>query len=744
MTEAAEPLSQALRRANALQDVGNLHEAEQLYKYVLRTEPDHFEALHMLGLIEHQRGHHAEAVRLLGHAVAIKPDSCEAHYNHGYILAVLNQYQEALESYDHALAIEPAYPSALYNRGNVLAALNRPQDALTSYDRALTANPHYAEAHNNRGNILCTLNRPAEALASFDRAVSINPMHVPALYNRGNILIALNQPEEALRDFDQAIAVQPDFAEAHNNRGNVLAMLNHQQAALASFDRAIAIRPNYADALYNRSVALQKMNRWQESIENSKRTLAIKPDHPEARFALCMSELPILYLDEKEIRERRAAYRRRLLEFCDHINASGHLDYLAKGVGSNQPFYLAYQGYNDRDLQTVYGSLVCRIMARHYPTAVLTLPPTTAEPVRVGIVSGFFCDHTVWKMFIKGWTTQLDRRRFRIFGYHTGLKSDDQTKAALAACDRFVQGPRSADQWRETILADAPHVLIYPEIGMDATSAKLAAQRLAPVQCSSWGHPETSGLPTIDYFLSSDLMEPPNAQSHYSEKLVRLPNLSVYYEPLGVPPVSINRSELGLRSAATVYWCGQSLFKYLPQFDQIFPRIAREIPDSQFAFIQHTTPQITEIYCKRLERAFKAHGLDSREHCVFLPGLDLSRFVAVFGQCEAGLDSIGWSGGNTTLESLAHDLPIVTMPGPLMRGRHTCAILNIANVTETVVQTIDDYISVAVRLARDLPWRMAVKKQIAVGKHRVYRDALPILALEEFLESVARRKNTTT
>ena len=118
---------------------------------------------------------------------------------------------------------------------------------------------------------------------------------------------------------------------------------------------------------------------------------------------------------------------------------------------------------------------------------------------------------------------------------------------------------------------------------MDPVSCQLAAQRLAPVECNSWGHPDTSGFPTLDYFLSSELMEPPDAQDHYTEQLVRLANLSVYYEPLDVEPVSVSRADLGLRSTETVFWCGQSLFKYPPQFDHLFPRIAGEVGDCQFA-----------------------------------------------------------------------------------------------------------------------------------------------------------------
>ena len=361
--------------------------------------------------------------------------------------------------------------------------------------------------------------------------------------------------------------------------------------------------------------------------------------------------------------------------------------------------------------------------------------------MRVGIVSGFFRQHSNWKVPIKGWLSQLDRRHFRIFGYHTGLPQDAETKAAAALCDRFVQGPQPIEGWRAEIVADAPHVLIYPEIGMDTVATILAAQRLAPVQCNSWGHPDTSGFPTLDYYLSSDLMEPRMARTITLNSWSGCPisrsimNRSMYNRP------SIARQDLGLRSTAIVYWCGQSLYKYLPQFDEVFPRIAQAVGDCQFAFIQyHKGPRLTELFRRRLDRAFNTFGLKADDHCVFLPRLDQREYVAATGQCDVFLDSINWSGGNSTFESLLHDLPVVTMPGPFMRGRHSMAILRMMGVTETIAATIDDYVSIAVRLAQDVPWRMAVRAKISASKHYVYFDRACIGGLEHFLNDAVRGK----
>jgi len=334
----------------------------------------------------------------------------------------------------------------------------------------------------------------------------------------------------------------------------------------------------------------------------------------------------------------------------------------------------------------------------------------------------------------------LNRDRFRVFGYHTGTERDDETEVAEALCDRFVQGPLSLGKWRRAIADDAPHVLLFPEIGMDQVSAQLAAQRLAAVQCSSWGHPVTSGFPTIDYFLSSDLMEPSGAELHYSEQLVRLPNLSIHYEPVDLPAIEIDRSELRLRHDAVVFWCAQSLPKYLPQFDEVFARIASNVKNSQFVFIEFAAGQsVTDLFRARLSRAFGSVGLDASRHCVFLPRLAPERFAAAIGQCDVVLDSIGWSGCNSILESLAHNLPVVAFEGEFMRGRHAVAILNMMDIRDTIARTIDDFISIASRLGRDDSWRKEIGSRMFNNKNRVYGDLRCIAGLEAFLEQAVRQ-----
>jgi predicted O-linked N-acetylglucosamine transferase (SPINDLY family) len=308
-----------------------------------------------------------------------------------------------------------------------------------------------------------------------------------------------------------------------------------------------------------------------------------------------------------------------------------------------------------------------------------------------------------------------------------------------------VSGLPSAALWRDAITGAAPHVLLYPEVGMDPIAGRLAAMRLAPLQCVAWGQPETTGMPTVDYFLSSALMEPPDGDAYYTERLVRLPNLGLCYVPdvSGlVTPASSDPPEISLappRPEAPVFWSGQALYKYLPQYDAIFPRIAAELGACRFVFIAFAKSQaVTDAFRDRLWAAFAAAGLDAAHYVVILPPMSQCDYLGAVGRADVILDTIGWSGGKSTLDCLAVDPAIVTLPGPFMRSRHTAAILRRIGCEATIAGSVDEYVSIAVRLALDPVWRAAVRQAVAGAKHQAFNDLAYMRALETFLaEAVA-------
>jgi tetratricopeptide (TPR) repeat protein len=309
-------LTSALSQALALHQTGRFAEAEKNYLQILKAQPNHFDSLHLLGVIYHQRGNHAEAVRQIDVALKRNPNAASALSNRGNALQELKQFDEALASYDKAIALKPDYAEVFNNRGNALKKLKRLDEALASYDHALALRPDYADALNDRGAILQELKRLDEALASYDRALAVRPDYTEALCNRGVVLRELKRRDEALASYDQALALRPDYAEALNNRGNCLKEMNRFDEALESCDRALAVRSDYADALNNRGNILNELKRFDEALASCDRALIVRPDYAEA-----LSNRGIALQELNRVDEALASYDRALALKPDYAEA---------------------------------------------------------------------------------------------------------------------------------------------------------------------------------------------------------------------------------------------------------------------------------------------------------------------------------------------------------------------------------------------------------------------------------------
>ncbi len=730
------------RKALAACHKGHFAEAEAICRIILAATPASADAWRMIGILHDTKEQPGLAIRHLKRAWRIDPASARVHDGLGNAYAGLDRFLSATEHFRRALAIDPGAAATYTNFGNCRKRDGDPSGAVEFYVRALRADASIPGVHYNLANVLYEAGLMKSAEYFYQCALQSAPNAAEIHYNLGNVLYAVCRTAEALAAYRTAVSLQWDFAEAYNNIGNILHDQNRLEEAASYFKKALCLKPALINAHHNLGSLLLARNRPDEAHTRFRRSTLLAPSDLSAHFLMCLSRLPIVYTNEEEINRRRQAYagdlERLRTVIDDAVNSGGAPLDGGTNAGANQPFFLPYQGRDDRPLQETYGLLAARVATRAFPR--YGMPSAIGERVRVGIVSGFFHSHTVWHLLISGWLSQLDRDRFEIIGYHTGGLSDAATASAERSCAWYVHRRMTPRQWADRIHADAPHVLLYPEIGIDPMAAQLAAIRLAPVQCSSWGHPNTSGLPTVDVFLSSEMMEPSNGCMHYSEKLELLPNLSTYYEPPDWTAARTSRAEFGLRDDVPVFWSGQALYKYLPQYDSVFPRIAREVGDCQFVFIGFgRCEDVTALFRRRLGRAFSDYGLDASAYCVFLPSLPQARFLAAIGVCDVILDTIGWSGGRSTLEALAHDLPVVTLPGAFMRGRHGDAILRRIGVTETIAGSVDGYVALAAELARNPDLRRGIGERMRHGKPRIYRDCDYIAALSAFLDRAARR-----
>ena len=247
-------VAEAIREAVGLHQLGRLDVAAQLYAAILEVQPDHFDALHLLGVLSQQRGESEEAQRLLEAALAVNPASADAQSNYGLMLHSLERHDEALARFDRALALDARHVGAHVSRADTLRALGRLEEALASFDRALALEPDLLDALVNRSSVLQKLGRFAEALAGLDRAVALRPGMVEVVRERANVLKALERFDEALAAYDGVLALGPADAKALVDRGIALESLGRPVEALFSYTRAVAAEPRLPAANFNEAL----------------------------------------------------------------------------------------------------------------------------------------------------------------------------------------------------------------------------------------------------------------------------------------------------------------------------------------------------------------------------------------------------------------------------------------------------------------------------------------------------------
>ncbi len=586
-------------------------------------------------------------------------------------------------------------------------------------------------------------NLPQDQCGSVGSSAALpdDPRRIEGLIEHAQAQVALNQLDEAAHSYRLALAQEPNNPECLLRLSYLLLRTKNYEACFHHARHFLRIASDVAFGYYLAGHAAREIGRWREARSYLLRAVELDPSHVFAGVLCCMSSFTVC-MNEEEARSILQTYNAELGELIrtTGLETSEQINNAVYGIGALSPFFLPYLGYDVKDLQVTYGAWICSIMAAKYPQFMHALPvKSSIGKIKIGIVSNYFHNHSNWKIPIRGWLDQLDRQRFSIHCFYTGGVDDTATESARSLADYFLQS-NDVETLTTALYEQAFDVLIYPGIGMDTVTLKLAALRLAPVQCASWGHPVTTGMATVDYYISSDLMEPPDGDEHYSENLVRLPNLSVWYEPgetNGAAPGDLVIP--GLLPQDVLFLCCQNLLKYLPRHDLIFPAIARQSVNARFVFIASHVPELTEKFMQRINLVFQGRGLNAADHVIVLPQLGQDDFSALNARADIFLDSIEWSGCNTVFESLPFNKPIVTLPGQFMRGRHAYAILKMMGVEDTIATSVDEYISIAVRLALDTHWRDDVSGRICRNKHRIYQDRECITAMEHFLMRVSGR-----
>lgn len=672
----------------------------------------------------YDEGRAAEAVAAIAALPAGQAADPETLHLFALSLHALGRHREALDAMRRVLAVQPDDPVLLTNAGAVAVAAGEGTAAEAFYRRAIAVSPLHVDAYNNLAVLLERTQRLHEAEILLEKAGMLAPDSAAVQVNLGNVLVRLARSDEAVECYERALRLTPDRPELYNNLGNALRSLDRHAEACAAFDRALALNPGYAEAHYNRGLVLAGQNATDAAAAAMDRALSLRPD---SGFRLARAGLmPIVAASEEDIRRWRRSFERGF----DAMIAEGVRIEQFPPPASAMTFHMTYQGENDRDLFAKVGGFY----AQASPDLSWTAPHLRGRrPVRarrrVGLVSHYLGEHAVAATLV-GLLQELPRAHMELIVFPVG--TDNLAPEIRAAADGVVALTEGLRRSRERIAEADCDILLYSDIGMHASSYWLAFSRLAPVQCAIWGHPDTTGLDSVDYFVSSDLAEPPDAQAHYRERLVRLDGVQTCYRRPALPQAAKARRDFGLPEDATLYLCPQSLFKLHPAMDPALAAILRGDPKGRLVLFHHPGREVTQSLADRLRGACP----DVADRIQFLPRMRFADFLSVMALADVVLDTWPFGGGNTSYQAIAFGKPHVTLPHRFIRGRGTWALYRHMDLPDCVAEDAGDYVRIALALGADPARRATVAAAIRERSPVVFDDRRVVHALTRFLLEV--------
>jgi protein O-GlcNAc transferase len=670
-------LPEAIARAARAYAQGRFDEVEAISTAILKAVPDHFDALHLLGVLRGRQGRLAEALNLLDKATSRNNTSAQVWSNRGHVLYLQGRYPDAIVSCERALAIAPDTADALNNRGTALHALGRHADALADYDRALATDPGFAQALNNRGLALHRLDRLDEALVSYDQALTIIPNYAGAINNRAATLHRLRRHDDALTACDRALAIDPNHREAWSNRGLNLFELGRFDDALASFDRALALDPGSAQALNSRGAVLDRLGRYEEAIASYDQVLARNPDDPHAFAGAADCALTI----------------------CDWERTARYADELpgriARGTSIIAPFrLLAYSA--DPALQRAGAEL-----------AVTQAVPIERKPMhrgarrergalRIGYLSAQFIAHAGASL-IAELIERHDRARFTVIGL--SLNPDDGSelrRRLVASFDQFHDLESVSDRQAAEFIRDLD-IDIAVDLTGHSRDARLGilAHRPAPLQVSWLGHAGTMGAPFIDYVIGDPVVTPLSEAANFTEKIAQLPDCYLVTDSRRViPSIPLDRRAAGLPDNGFVFCCFNNNYKITAPVFERWMRLLGQVDGSVLWLLRDNA-----VAERNLRREAAARGIDPAR-LVFAKRVSPAEHLARHRLADLFLDTLPFNAHVTASDALWAGLPLLTCRDETFASQVAASTLRAAGLGELITTNLDEYERLALSLAR--------------------------------------------
>ncbi len=743
--------------------------------------------LHLSGRMMLQQGQPQQAITLLEKARQLGlwnehllVDLAGGYQQTGQLQQALHLYEAGRTRFTHNAGI-------LNNLGLLYQHFGRHTDAIGCYEQALSIAPDLPETCNNLGVTLCILGRFADAAPHFRKALELNPNHVKALHNMGNLHREAGQITEAIPYFQRALALAPSYAEAHFSLACSYQALSNMDDAIHHFRQTIAYNPDKVDAYTTLETLLKGQGKFLESVEVAQRLLQIKPRDPATLLSLGYALkgkhlLPQAIACYEQVLQRNPQHREAHVALGDALVAKGEIqpaiqayhkalalqpnDGLAlktaltipriyqsteeiaewrerlrqaigqlteRGLKLENPsadvgvpaFFLAYHGLDDRPLLESLSRLI-----RQSTPCSTDFEPTPNPKPKVGFITRFLSpSHSVGKVFM-GLVEHLSRELFDV----VAITVNATEVPAVQNPHRHLNVlSGNMAQACEAIRAENLDILFYLDVGaMDPFTYYLAYNRLARHQMVTWGYPETSGIDTLDSYISSRLWEPQNSEGHYTEQLLMLDTLPAFYQRPEPIDRRLDKAHFGLKNTENLYLCTQSLFKLHPDFDAVLADILTQDPNGRLILTNAFYPEWKGLLMRRFQRTMP----EVCNRVRILDKLDINNFRQLVMLADVILDTPHFNGGITSYEAFYLGMPIATMPTAFMRGRMTAGLYEKMGITNCIATSPGEYAQLANRIATDKAFQQELKAAISGRQPLLFEETAAVRQLEALLLSV--------
>ncbi|HSH42081.1 MAG TPA: tetratricopeptide repeat protein, partial [Arenicellales bacterium] len=635
------------REAERLYGSGRYAEAADRYREALAASPD-APGLHTaLGAVLHRLGHLQEAAAVLGHAVALDAESAAAHDNLGVVLRLLGHTEKSLEHHRRALQIDPCFARAHANYGVALERTGRRAEAEEAYRAALRLDVSMAAPLVGLGRIHSSRAQYAEAEEAFRRALAVEPRRITAITGLAGVLSATGRHPQALRLCRKAVRLAPDDIQLQLALAGALSAAARDHEALSLYRRLERAGGASVHTLFGKASTLSNLGRYRAADRYYRQGLAACPESAGWRsaylFALHASTLkgPVAMLRELKKWERL-----------------------------------------------------------HGAPAALRGPrrrrdPDPDRPLRIGYISPDFRLHVV-RQFFEPVMRVHDTERFEFYCYAEVARPDYATETLRAVADRWydIHGVSDSDVAAQI---DRDRIDILVDLAGHTANHRLGvmSHRPAPVQATYLGYFGSSGLSTIDYWITDEVLHPPDTPEPATETIYRLPRCAFCY---GVPTHARANPDRASVARPVTFGCFNNVSKVSLEVVDTWAEILGRsgdarlvLKDRRFAFAA-----VRRTWLRRFER----RGIP-RERIELLPGSPHDEYMRAYNDIDIALDPFPRTGGTTTCDALWMGVPVVTLVGERYVERLSAAKLSAVGADELITASVDAYVDQALTLAAD-------------------------------------------